>query len=285
MAARYEAIIRPFDLTARLLASSTGQLVPFRIGSVRDQLSAGAILPALDHQVPGLGDILSAIPGASGPLGDVADILKNFGTLNLSGLLEDLFRLIPDTANFLSQQLWVGMALFSIVSNAAEAQRNNVGQAVATAYQNYFFSENGYLTLEGGTIAPPSADSITDYSHVTLAQVRAELRSYASRRTADNYVRDLIRVTVEASGNALFALDGRYQKLLALTDDKAKIKQAWFKGFSTLAESTVTSAVEQAALGISTFSTNPIIAAALGTFAGSAARKATQLVFLEEIGL
>ncbi len=51
-----------------------------------------------------------------------------------------------------------------------------------------------------------------------------------------------------------------------------------------MAESTVTSAFEEAGNGVGWFQTNPIIAAAIGTFAGSAARKATQDVFLKELG-
>jgi hypothetical protein len=45
----------------------------------------------------------------------------------------------------------------------------------------------------------------------------------------------------------------------------------------------VTSAVEEACLGVSTFQTNALIAASAGTFAGTAARKATQHVFLAEL--
>ena len=45
------------------------------------------------------------------------------------------------------------------------------------------------------------------------------------------------------------------------------------------------SAVEQAALGVGTFQANPLIAAAAGTFAGTAAREAAQHVFLSERGV
>jgi hypothetical protein len=45
----------------------------------------------------------------------------------------------------------------------------------------------------------------------------------------------------------------------------------------------VTSAVEEATLGVAQFQTNPLLAASAGTFAGSVARKAAQHVFLKEI--
>ena len=59
----------------------------------------------------------------------------------------------------------------------------------------------------------------------------------------------------------------------------------WFRGVSGVAESQAMSAVEQAALGVATFQSNPLIAAAAGTFAGTAARKAAQHVFLSELGV
>ena len=42
-------------------------------------------------------------------------------------------------------------------------------------------------------------------------------------------------------------------------------------------------AVEEAVLGVSQFQTNPLLAAAASTFAGTAARKAAQHVFLSEL--
>src|SRR5262249_56992073 len=97
--------------------------------------------------------------------------------------------------------------------------------------------------------------------------------------------RDVMRLTVESSCDELFQLSSRYERIRTPTTDLVKKEQLWFKGFASLAESTVISAVEQATQGVSTFATNPLIAASLATFAGTAARKATQNVFLAEIGL
>lgn len=73
----------------------------------------------------------------------------------------------------------------------------------------------------------------------------------------------------------------RYEGIRARTDDLGKTEQLWFKGFAALADSIVISAVEQVAQGVATFSSNPLIADALVTFAGTVARKATQNIFLE----
>jgi hypothetical protein len=45
----------------------------------------------------------------------------------------------------------------------------------------------------------------------------------------------------------------------------------WFQDYASLAESPVTSVVEEALLRVGAFSTNSIFAAAQGTFAGTAA--------------
>jgi anti-sigma regulatory factor (Ser/Thr protein kinase) len=67
-------------------------------------------------------------------------------------------------------------------------------------------------------------------------------------------------------------------------DGEAKARR-WFKGAASLSESLVTSAVEEVALGVSEFQTNAVLAAAAATFAGTVARKATQHVFLAEVGV
>ncbi|MBI3301991.1 MAG: hypothetical protein HYZ72_07940 [Deltaproteobacteria bacterium] len=69
-----------------------------------------------------------------------------------------------------------------------------------------------------------------------------------------------------------------------MPEEEKKNKFAdWFKGFSSVAESTVTGAVEEASLGVAAFQSNALIAASVGTFAGTAARKAAQHVFLSEL--
>ena len=51
---------------------------------------------------------------------------------------------------------------------------------------------------------------------------------------------------------------------------------AWLRGFSTMAESAAMRAVEVGTQGVAEFQTNPLIAAAAGSFAGTAARKLAQ---------
>jgi hypothetical protein len=55
------------------------------------------------------------------------------------------------------------------------------------------------------------------------------------------------------------------------------------KGFASMAEASVTGAVEEVCSGVGSFQTNQLIAATAGTFAGTWARKVTQDIFLNEI--
>ena len=68
------------------------------------------------------------------------------------------------------------------------------------------------------------------------------------------------------------------------TDDQKKKLISWMQGFAANAESVTTSAVETLILGASSVQTNSLIGAASGTAAGTIAKKATQHVYLEELG-
>jgi hypothetical protein len=278
MVVNYTQLISPFDKSAEFLLQNGEQLTPFKKGEVRPQIASGAGAPKLDAIVPGLPDVLRLIPGADGVVSDLEGALQSILTFNIPSLLGDLVRVVPDTVKFVNQQLCVGLSLVAILDNAME-NRSGIVDAVTNAYRDFFFGD-GYKTLEGGSIAPPGFDppNVEDLNGVVTA-----IRSYASLKTAEQYVRDLIRITVEAAGNQVFDLESRYRNLQNYTGPNAALKKKWFKGFSSLAESSVTSAVEEAAQGVSSFSSSPLIAASLGTFAGTAARKATQDLFLKEI--
>ena len=91
--------------------------------------------------------------------------------------------------------------------------------------------------------------------------------------------------SLEAVGDIRYDdLPARYQSLLDKlqgAEGQAKARR-WFRGVGSHAEAIVTSAVEEATLGVSQFQTNPLVAAAAATYAGTAARKAAQHVFLSQ---
>ena len=279
----------PFQKIANLLLQDSQQLVPFQPNTLRAQFAQQASdphtppgPPSLTLSIPGVPKILQLIPGAGSFLTSLEDILKDIEKLDFPALLKDTFGLIPDTISFVGQQLGLGLALLSILG-AAAAGKDDLTKAVNQGYQAYFFAA-GYKTLEGAIITPPGS-SATNITTPTLAQVVAELKQQFPRKTGEQYGRDLITITVEACGDTIFHLADRYKKMANRTDQIGLQEQSWFKGFANLAESTVTSAVEEAAQGVAAFSSNAMIAASLGTFAGVAARKATQDAVLREWGL
>jgi hypothetical protein len=280
-------LIAPFKKTATFLADGQSyQMVPFSRFEIREILNKPdpPRLPNIKlTSVPALTELIQLIPGAGGVLNDLKNLVDDLARGRLDRLMPDFARLVPDVLNFVGQQLGLGLSLFALLDTIPNLGKTI--EAVNQAYQNYFFEENGFTTLEGGKIAPPTFDIGADSSNPTLAQIASEVRRFSAHKTADQYIRDLIRVTVESTCDRLFQLTNRYGLVRVRTDDLGKKEQMWFKGFASLAESTVISAVEQTAQGVSTFSTNPLIAASLATFAGTAARKATQNAFLLELGL
>ena len=123
-----------------------------------------------------------------------------------------------------------------------------------------------------------------------------QIKGLATTATAEQYLRDTIRVIVESAYDALRGFGdgaqgtGRYgtvvSKLKARkpkpADQDAIVSKfvTWFRGFSAMAESGAMRAVEIGTQGVAEFQTNPLVAAAAGAFAGAVARKIAQDAFL-----
>jgi hypothetical protein len=285
--ADFNALVAPFQKTAEFLKDPNLYLmVPFKQWDVRSKLNKPDPPKTPDvnlSSVPGLPALVQLIPGAGGIVGDLTTLVGDLTKGRLGQFVPDLIKLLPDGLNFVRQQVGLGVSLLVLLDVFKDTQK--IAPAVTEAYQSYFFDDDGFTTLEGGKIAPPTFNIGPDSTTPTLTQIASQIRKFASHKTADQYIRDLIRVTVEASGDALFDLNRRYKRMTTRTDDLGKQEQSWFKGFASLAESMVTSTVEETAQGVSSFSTNPLLAASLATFAGTVARKSTQNAFLLEIGI
>jgi hypothetical protein len=177
---------------------------------------------------------------------------------------------------FIGRQFGVVLSLVTTLKNLVSEE---TPKRLSEAIVQYFFGKDGYQTVDGLTISPPL--HIANVNDVKLDRVKDLL----SERTADRYVRDLTRVIVEAGADLQYDLRRRYKAVIdSITPDTKRDNAIrWGKGFAAWAESMVTSAVEEATLGVAQFQTNPLLAASAGTFAGIAARKAAQHVFLGEI--
>lgn len=236
------------------------------------------------------GQILDAIKSPIDPANPLAALKNIFAGLDT--LAENV---ATQVVALITHQLVIGASLISIV-NALKPQNLD---AFFAAQSQYFFGHldaaskknvSGYVTIANETIAPPELPTPQAGSASDLKTVK----SYFSRKTGDQYVRDLTRVGFEAIANDAWSLASRYDQIAKNAANNAspevKINDAdkahnWFKGFSDFAEASVTSAVEQALQGGGPIDSNPLFAAGVATAAGTAARKAAQHVFLQEIGI
>jgi hypothetical protein len=163
----------------------------------------------------------------------------------------------------------------------------------------YFFNRDGYATVdETRVVAPAHLSDLTAAVPEVLEGVASgkglslppQLGGFFSKPTAEHYLRDITRVVVESAYDAGRTLKPRYAdiktRLLGVAPKAGTPEHtvakfvSWFRGFGALAESAAMRAVEVGTQGVSEFQSNPLIAAAAGSFAGTVARKLAQDSFL-----
>jgi hypothetical protein len=186
---------------------------------------------------------------------------------------------------------------FATIVNAVPRALQDVvqiPQSIEKGLLAYFFQPKGYKTVDGESVVAP-----VHLSDIGGAVARAaggadlgglQLRGLFSKTTAERYLRDITRIMVESAFDAGRELKERYRRtesdlknLKSTEKDQAAIVEkfvAWLRGFASMAESASMRAVEVGTQGVSEFQTNPLIAAAAGSFAGTVARKLAQDSFL-----
>jgi hypothetical protein len=188
----------------------------------------------------------------------------------------DLTPLLATFGSVLEGQFAIGISLLTTLMNLTGP---TFPRAIADAVLAYFFDPDGFITIDGVRLAPPAQ---LDGSAVSASNLRLP----STPHSGEGYVREIVAVIVEAVCDSQFALHERYHQMIArLGTPRQEVAKRWIKGFAAMAESGVGAAVEETLLGISAFATNSIVSAAAGTFAGTVARKATQHVFLGEMGV
>jgi hypothetical protein len=227
-------------------------------------------------------------------LGDLRELAKNLlagdDVATVRGLVEKLGGIseggLPVViAGILRRQVGIGISFMTTLKNLATP---GLPENVVEGWKDYFFREGGFETIDGIQIIAPGHAGLlatlkpADLNLEGLGQSLKGLRGLINERRAEQYVRDMVRIVVEVAGDVRYRLADRRTQLMGLVSDQAKAAR-WFKGAASMAESLVTSAVEEACLGVAQFQTNPVLAASAATYAGTAARKATQHVFLSEI--
>lgn len=265
-------------------------LSQLRDGTIRTprglDLRLGKLLDAAD-----LGDLLGPqdddrlLARLAGRVGGIAkELLDGRGIGPIADSMKTIFRISDgdsiDLGGILRRQASIAVSFVTTLKNLADPRTVT---DIREGWTQYFFGEDGFVTIDDIPIVPP--DQLGGLKDRLLESGPGMLKSALSERKADRYVRDLIRVLLEVVGDIRYDdLRGRYRALLdRLGETDAQTKAVrWFRGVGSQAEAIVTSAVEEAALGVAQFQTNPLIAAAAATYAGTAARKAAQHVFLFE---
>jgi hypothetical protein len=185
-----------------------------------------------------------------------------------------------------------------------EGLRNVEGipKSIEEGVLDYFFKREGYRTIDGVNVVAPAHLSDLGSPLGTFASdvaagrgltVPPQLGGLFSKPTAEHYLRDITRVILESAydaGRSIGGLNGRYAEVTAglrslptapkAADATVAKFVSWLRGFGSMAESAAMRAVEVGTQGVSEFQTNPLIAAAAGSFAGTVARKLAQDSFL-----
>jgi hypothetical protein len=178
--------------------------------------------------------------------------------------------------SFLEGQFGIALSLVTTLKNLLNPALPRI---LTDAVMQYFFGPNGFATVDEIHFTPPMNLSGTP-------QTISDLKGYVSEKSAERYVRDLVSVVVESTGDLQYNLRERYGQMIArLNAAQQETAKRWFKGFAAMAEAGLTTAVEETLLGIGTFQANKLVAASAGSYAGTTGRKMTQHVFLSEMGV
>ena len=201
-----------------------------------------------------------------------------------SSVLDSVGRL----QQFIGNDLGPALTLTTMVGAVQQGQQNIVGipESVERALLAYFFRSDGFKTVDGESVVSPVhlSDVQSALAAGTSGGVQS-LKGLFSKTNAERYIRDTIRVTVESAFdtargfNDVAGTPGVYGAVVTKLKNPTKFV-TWFRGFSSMSESVAMRAVEVGTQGVSEFQTNPLIAAAAGSFAGTVARKLAQDSFL-----
>ncbi len=210
------------------------------------------------------------------PLGEIQSLPGE-----LRGALSQMAPSLFHLSFLLVNQVEVALSVLPTLQmfKQSEAAMANVEKALG----DYFFTD-GFATIDGDRISRPQ------FTDVATGDLRT-LKSLVSQKSGADFVRNAVRIPIEAGADVEYDLQKRLAHAMtkvfgaAPTATQHEKLRSWMKGFASNAESTTTAAVEALVLGAGAAQSNSLIGAASGTAAGTIARKATQHVFLRELGV
>jgi hypothetical protein len=284
------------------------------VSAVADALPASVAGSAGELARPDVSQVLDKVRGTLKQVGLfdrerdlITDLIASRNPAGLRNAIEGLFKRLgdaisgADTKNTVSRlQLMIGNDIstalpFTTVVTAVQQGLQNSGgvpESIERGLLDYFFRKDGYKTLDGESVV--AAVHLSDVGSAIAAGAAgagssldlAPLRGLFSKATAERYLRDITRVIVESGYDAARKFKGAapgqkglYDTVTERLSNREKFV-AWFRGFSSVAESGAMRAVEVSTQGVAAFQTNPLIAAGAGSFAGTVARKLAQESFL-----
>ncbi len=274
------ATINAADGTTLAHELRSGQPIPRHLALDFSPLLDVLHLPRLGDQGRSADGIAQILQGFADPLGELKRLFDAPTPAAIFARITDFFTRRDELKNvasilgsFVEGQFGIALSLLTTFKNLTDPK---FPRAVVDALLEYFFAKDGFVTVDEIPVTPPMHTS-------GEPQAPGDLKGFAEKN-GERYLRDLIGVTVEATGDVQYQLRDRYPRMLAtLNATQQETARRWFKGFAAMAESGVTAAVEETLLGIGSFQGNRLIAASAAAYAGTAARKATQHVFLTEM--
>ena len=217
----------------------------------------------------------------------------------VGGLFQKILEGIPGSSTrdsvsrlreFIGNDPGTALPIATMVNAAQQGSQSPAGvpESVEQGVLEYFFKTAGYQTVDGESIVSPVhiSDLKTAVAGAgSIAGGVQSLKGLASHATAERYLRDMTRIIVESAYDTVRGIkdtrdrQGQYSLVVSRLRNPNKFV-AWFRGFSSMAESVAMRAVEIGAQGAAMFQTNELIGAAAGSFAGTVARKLGQDAFL-----
>jgi len=281
-------------LLGALPTSSTGPLIlldKLDVSQLVDKLrnALGGRLGLFEQQRDAIANLIAARDPAG--LRDAVRALfqQVSGGITGSSTKDSVSRL----QQFIGNDLGTALPFTTMIGALQQGLGNVAGvpESVERALLDYFFRPEGYKTLDGESLASPvhlsdvGSGIATATSAGSPAAGLQALKGLLSTPTAERYIRDLTRVIVDSAYDVARGLGDRdgtkglYGGVVSRLSNQKKFV-AWYRGFASMAESVAIRAVEVGTQGVSQFQTNPLIAAAAGSFAGSVARKFAEDSFL-----
>lgn len=186
----------------------------------------------------------------------------------------DTLKKVPDVLrDIIHMEVGLTLSLVVAIKNFKKLKID----AYLDSFNQYFFCKSGYKTVSGDLIVRPKFPKFSSVS---------EISNIGNQINAERYIRDMIRIMAETTGDSLYSLRNRYSAFSAKYKEKYQKKLVdWYDSFGDLAEASLSPVVESTINGALSLRINPLVAAAVGAFCSVTTRKATEHSYLKLLAI